>query len=109
MPIDPAPSSAYSRGMTIELTREQEQFIEQALSTGHFSDKGEVIEEALTLLKRQGEVRAELQADIQEGLDDLAAGRARSYSSSYTTETTLADDIKKQGRTLKAKREQTAS
>lgn len=58
--------------MTIKLTREQEQFIEQALSTGHFSDKGKVIEEALTLLKRQGEARVELQADIQESLDDLA-------------------------------------
>ena len=45
--------------MTIELTQEQEQLIEQELATGHFSDKGEVIAEALVLLKRQGEGKGE--------------------------------------------------
>lgn len=36
--------------MTIELTREQEQFIEQEISAGHFTDRGQVIGEALALL-----------------------------------------------------------
>lgn len=90
--------------MTIELTREQEQFIEQELSTGHFASVGEVSGEALALLKRQREARAKLQTDIQEGLGDLAAGRGRSYADSAT----LADEIKQRGRALKAKREPTA-
>jgi Arc/MetJ-type ribon-helix-helix transcriptional regulator len=92
--------------VTIELTREQEQLIKQQLATGYVTDEGEVIGEALILLRRQGEARAKLPADIQEGLDDLAAERGRSLAAE--TAFTLADDIKQRSRALKAKREQTA-
>lgn len=105
--IDPTPRNAYPRGMTIELTHEQEQLLEQVLATGHFSDKGEVIAEALALLKRQGEARAQLQTDIQKGLDDLAAGRYRTLTPE--TASVFAAETKQRGRELKAKREQTAS
>lgn len=88
--------------MTIELTREQEQFIEQEISAGHFTDRGQVIGEALALLKRQREARAELQADVEEGLSDFAAGRGRSHDEG------VAEDIKQRGRALKMKREPTA-
>jgi len=93
--------------MTIELTKEQEQFIEQALATGHFSDRQEVITEALALLKRQGEARAKVQAAVQRGIDDLDAGRYRTISTPEEAQA-FATEIKQQARELRARREQTA-
>jgi putative addiction module CopG family antidote len=87
--------------MTVELTREQEQFIEQELSTGHFSNRDEVIGEALALLKRQREARAKLQTAVEEGLSDLAAGRGRSHAEG------VAESVKQRGRALKEKRRPT--
>lgn len=39
--------------MTIEFTREQEQFIEQSLASGRYSNEAEVIREGLALLQKQ--------------------------------------------------------
>lgn len=39
--------------MTIEFTREQEQFIKQSLESGRYSNEAEVIREALALLQKQ--------------------------------------------------------
>ena len=39
--------------MTIRLTREQEQLIEQRLATGRYANRSEVISEALVLLQQQ--------------------------------------------------------
>jgi putative addiction module CopG family antidote len=39
--------------MTIEFTREQEQFIKQSLASGRYSSEAEVIREALALLQKQ--------------------------------------------------------
>ena len=93
--------------MTIELTREQEKFIEQELATGHFTDKGEVIAEALALLKRQGEARAKIQAAVQRGIDDLDAGRYRTISTPEEAQA-FAAEIKQRARDLRAQREQKA-
>ena len=48
--------------MMIRLTDEQEQLIEQQLATGRFTNKSEVISEALTLLGQQDEVDIELRS-----------------------------------------------
>lgn len=93
--------------MIVELTNEQEQFIEQELAAGHFTDKGEVIAEALALLKRQGEAHAKIRASVQQGLDDLNTGRYRTISTSEEAQT-LAADIKLQARELKVQREHKA-
>ncbi len=93
--------------MTIQLTREQEQLIEQQLATGNFTDKGEVIAEALALLKRQGEARAKIQAGVQRGIEDMDAGRYQTISTPEEVQV-LADEIKQRGRELQAKREQAA-
>lgn len=66
VPVDRASAKVYSRTMTIELTREQERLIEQQLATGNFTDKGDVIGEALALLQRQGEVVAEMRGALRE-------------------------------------------
>ncbi len=55
--------------MRIEITREQEQLVEQQLATGNFIDKGEDIGEALALLKRQGEALAEMREGFREAYE----------------------------------------
>lgn len=93
--------------MTIELTHEQEVLIEQQLATGNFTDKSEVIAEALALLKRQGEARAKIQAGVQRGIEDMDAGRYRTISTPEEAQAQV-DEIKQRGRELRAKREQAA-
>jgi putative addiction module CopG family antidote len=39
--------------MSIEVTREQEQFIKQRLATGRYTSETEVIQEAFSLLQKQ--------------------------------------------------------
>lgn len=90
--------------MTIELTREQEQLVEQALATGHFGDRNEVIAEALALLERQSALRAEVYAEVQRGLDDLDAGRYRTVSTPEDAQA-LAADIKQRARELQTQRD----
>ena len=49
------------------------QQIDVCMATGHFADEGEVLRAALRLLERQ---TAEATA-IQQGMDDVQAGRVR--------------------------------
>jgi putative addiction module CopG family antidote len=93
--------------MTISLSKEQEQLIKQQLATGQFSSEGEVLNEALSLLQRRGEALHKLRAEVQEGLDDLAAGRSTKITNPEEAKA-FADDIKRRGRELNAKREQTS-
>jgi putative addiction module CopG family antidote len=92
--------------MTLSLTREQETLIKEQISKGRYTSQDAVIDEALSLLQRHEKALEKLRTEIQEGLDDLAAGR----SSSYTKETSheLADEVKRRGRELKASREKSA-
>jgi antitoxin ParD1/3/4 len=93
--------------MTISLSKEQEQLIKQQLATGQFSSEDEVLNEALSLLQRRGEVVQKLRAELQKGLDDLAAGRSTKITNAEEAKA-LASDIKQLGRELNAKREQTS-
>ena len=93
--------------MTIALTPEQRQLIEQQLATGSFTSQGEVIDEALNLLQRRSKLLKQLNADIQEGLDDLKAGRATRISTPEEAEA-FKQEIIKHGNELRAQREQTA-
>ena len=93
--------------MTIALTPEQRQLIEQQLATGSFTSQGEVIDEALNLLQRRSKLLQQLNADIQEGLGDLEAGRATRISTPEEAEA-FKQEIIKRGKELRAQREQTA-
>jgi antitoxin ParD1/3/4 len=85
--------------MTISLSKEQEQVIKQQLATGQFSSEDEVLSEALSLLQRRGEAVQKLRAEIQLGLDDLAAGRYTTITNAEEAKA-FADDIKRRGREL---------
>lgn len=59
--------------MSIELTQEQEAVIDQALATGHYESRAEVIAEALDLLQDHTQLEQmkleRLRGEIQKGLD----------------------------------------
>jgi putative addiction module CopG family antidote len=92
--------------MTLSLTREQEALIKEQLSKGRYASEDAVISEALALLQRHEKALEKLRAEIQEGLDDLAAARSHNYTKETVRE--LADKIKQHGRELKATREKSA-
>jgi antitoxin ParD1/3/4 len=64
---------------SISLTDPQAQFVEDQVRSGDYPNANEVVRTALDLLKSRAERRARklerLNAAIQEGLDDMDAGR----------------------------------
>lgn len=56
--------------MSTDLSPTTEQFIEDAIARGTFANRGELLEEAVELLKR----REHLRKLIQEGIDELDRG-----------------------------------
>jgi antitoxin ParD1/3/4 len=52
-----------------------EAFIEEAVKSGRYASRAEVIEEALLLLKRRDASLAKLNADLARGIADIDAGR----------------------------------
>ncbi|KQV43412.1 MULTISPECIES: type II toxin-antitoxin system ParD family antitoxin [unclassified Rhizobium] len=64
-------------------------FITRQVETGRFNNASEVVRAGLRLLERDEVKLAELKRLIDEGLDDIAAGRVYEYESSEA----LLDDI----------------
>lgn len=52
-----------------------EAFIDEAVKSGRYASRAEVIEEALLLLKRRDASLAKLDADLARGIADIHAGR----------------------------------
>ncbi|MEI8390417.1 MAG: type II toxin-antitoxin system ParD family antitoxin [bacterium] len=65
--------------MNISLTPALEKMVQDKVASGLYNSASEVIREALRLLSERDEIKKyrieELNREIQEGLDDLAAGR----------------------------------
>lgn len=63
----------------INLTDALDRFVAELIASGQYQNASEAVREGLRLLKRQQAVHAAklaaLNAAIQEGLDDMAAGR----------------------------------
>jgi antitoxin ParD1/3/4 len=66
------------KSMTIAFVEEDAAFVEALVASGRYLTPGEVVRDALHLLKNDEVVRdfrrAELEALLQEGLDDVEAG-----------------------------------
>ena len=56
--------------MSDTLSPENEDFIQTAIRRGDYRDRGEVLDEAMELLRK----RDELRRDIQQGIDELDRG-----------------------------------
>jgi antitoxin ParD1/3/4 len=62
--------------MTVTLTPELEQIVNEQLATGQFATAEEVVAVSLQFLRRQYE---ELKAMIAEGMEDIARGRVAPF------------------------------
>jgi antitoxin ParD1/3/4 len=64
--------------MTFHLPEDLERFVQTKVQSGRFASEDEAITEAVRLLRVQEEAEeARLLAGIQQGLDDMRAGRGR--------------------------------
>lgn len=65
--------------MNISITPELEKFVQSLVKSGMYNSASEVMRDALRLLEEKQELRKKriekLNAEIQKGLDDVAAGR----------------------------------
>jgi putative addiction module CopG family antidote len=66
--------------MTLHISPELEQFVEQEIASGHFPDRDAVVAYALRMLKHD---REEAVLGIQAGLADVAAGRVESLAVAF--------------------------
>ncbi len=78
--------------MSADLSPENEQFLQQAVSAGVFPDRKHALDEAVSLLKR----RQELIAHIEEGTRQLRSGDFLECGQEGLRE--LFDEIQAQGR-----------
>jgi antitoxin ParD1/3/4 len=66
--------------MNVSLTHQLESYVQQKVATGMYNSASEVIREALRLMAEKDAEQslklATLRADIQQGLDSVAAGQA---------------------------------
>lgn len=69
--------------LTITLTAEQAHAVRGVVDAGVYASSSEVIREALRDWQHKRQMqerqRAELRTDVQEGMDDIAAGRVRDF------------------------------
>jgi antitoxin ParD1/3/4 len=65
--------------MNVSLTPEHEKYVQKKVASGKYASASEVVREGLRLLQETEQIRElrlkELQAKIDEGLADAAAGR----------------------------------
>lgn len=91
--------------MNVSLTKELENFVNELVASGMYYSASEVVRDGLRLLKEQEELKKirlnELKAEIMLGVEDLKAGRSKSF----TSEEEIFQEVRKRGRNkLKEKR-----
>ena len=69
--------------MNVSLTNQLESYVQQKVATGMYNSASEVIREALRLMAEKDSEQslklAALRADIQQGVDSVAAGQAKVF------------------------------
>jgi antitoxin ParD1/3/4 len=89
------PMSQFQR-ITITLTEEHAKAVQSAVASGEYGTTSEVIREALRDWRQRQQdretARAQLRAEIAEGLADVAAGNVRPWDAKAT------EEIKNRGR-----------
>ena len=61
--------------MTIELSDEQQQFVRQEIASGRYDDETALLDDALELLRQRKAWTERVQAGVEQGREDIAAGR----------------------------------
>jgi len=70
--------------MTIKLSAAQEEYIRERMATGKYASEEEVVAEAFRVLrnveKMMSEAQDDLRRELQQGLDDVDAGRVSDWN-----------------------------
>jgi antitoxin ParD1/3/4 len=82
--------------MTITLTDELEELINEKVKSGEYKSPDEVIMESLRLLKAREKGMEVLRQEIMRGVEDIQQGRFTSYSTDAELEA-FSDEIISQG------------
>lgn len=84
--------------MNVSLTKELENFVSELVASGMYYSASEVVRDGLRLLKEQEELKKirlnELKAEIMLGVEDLKAGKSKTFYS----EEEIFQEVKKRGR-----------
>jgi len=83
--------------MQIELTGQARETVEKLIAQGQFQSAEEAVEHALNFYETCQPTIESLRAKIQEGMDDIAAGRVTSYESDEELQDFI-EDVKRRGR-----------
>lgn len=82
--------------MTITLTDELEELINEKVKSGEYKSADEVIAASLQLLKAQEQGRESLRREIMCGVEDIRQGRFSTYGTDAELEA-FSDEIIRQG------------
>ncbi|MGH9916364.1 MAG: type II toxin-antitoxin system ParD family antitoxin [Pyrinomonadaceae bacterium] len=72
--------------MTITLTKELEELVNEKVKSGKYKSAGEVVMASLRLLKAQEEGMEALRREIMHGVEDIRQGRFTSYATDMELE-----------------------
>lgn len=79
--------------MNVELTPDQQAFVQKAIESGRFKREEEAVQEALALWEERERRRLEIVAMIEEAEASLARGEGREFRTKEDTQA-LAEEIK---------------
>ena len=105
--IDDDAKGVYLSVMTIELTNEQEQFIQQEIASGAYANEAALLTDAVELLRKRKAWIADVQAGVKQGREDIAAGRYMEVNSPEDAQK-LKDEVIRRGKERLAQREHPA-
>jgi antitoxin ParD1/3/4 len=91
------PAVDLEAAMTLSLTPELEQLINDKVESGQYQTASEVVREALRLLSDRDQARDQLRADVQSGFSQLARGEGVTYGDEAAVKA-LTERIKADGR-----------
>lgn len=90
--------------MNVSLPEDLENYVNHLVASGQYPSAGEVMRDALQLLKEREAIRKmraeELRAEIMLGVEDLRAGRSQSFNSGEE----VFEEIEKRARKRKNNR-----
>jgi len=85
--------------MEVELTPEQQAFVQQAILTGRLHRPEEGVREALSLWEDRERERIDLRLAFDDAEADLEAGEFRDYTNDTLPQ--LGDELKREARALR--------
>jgi len=100
--LTPAVLVSTLESMAVHPTPDQQAFIRRAIESGRLHDEEDAVREALSLWEERERTRTEILAALDEADADLGAGRYADYTD--MTLPVLADELKREARSLREQR-----